>query len=80
MDGDIYQVLPGGKLQRIVLAAHLAVGRQPSRHKAREIGVVTTDLGAIRSVPGDTEDEILRRLVDGVANTEAAGAATRHQS
>ncbi len=64
MDGDIYQVLTGGKLQRIVLAAHLAVSRQAERLEARKIGVMTTDLGAIRSVPGDTEDEILRRLVD----------------
>ena len=75
MDCNIYQVITRGKLQRVVVTAHLAAVRQPSWHESGEIGVVATDLGAIRSVPGDAEDKILHRPSDGIANTEAGGAA-----
>ena len=75
VDRDIHPVLTGRELQRVVHAAHLAVFRQQLRRKSGELGVVAAHQGAVRAMPGDSEDEVLDRTVDPVADPEAAGAA-----
>jgi hypothetical protein len=79
MDGDIDQVLARSELERVIGTADLAIGVESCRHETGKISVVPANLGAIRPVPGNAEDEVFDRIVDTVVNTKPTGASTRHK-